>query len=283
MKCARLVSQEGEILHLLITLVVCLSFMLTQSWKETRKCAAFGKDFLSLGLCSLLLVFLLWETLEIIQQELLVFKMTKRCSHLPPLSPLVNHPETKTKKKVKKKRKLSIFDKDRRLLIPKTQTPLSSEKNRLPSWSDYGGSPTVHNPIFLCCPTLAHTFMYTHIPHTFTYHTNTHTCSHLLHTCHTHTHTHTYHTLTHTQTYDIIHTYITHHTHICTYLTCTHTYNFQSAFLCTTFKYDISGSLGIWENVSANKRPKWTERKKEFRGNKSMLTWVNILRWKNIL
>ena len=40
-KCARLVSQEGEILHLLITLVVCLSLMVTQSWKETRKCAAF--------------------------------------------------------------------------------------------------------------------------------------------------------------------------------------------------------------------------------------------------
>ena len=40
-KCARLVSQEGEILHLLITLAVCLSLMVTQSWKETRKCAAF--------------------------------------------------------------------------------------------------------------------------------------------------------------------------------------------------------------------------------------------------
>lgn len=216
--------------------------------------------------------------------------MTKRCSHLPPCSPLVNHPETKTKKKVRrKKRKLSIFDKDRRLLIPKTQTPLSSEKNRLPSWSDYGGSPTVHNPIFLCCPTLAHTYIhvYTYTTHIHIPHKHTHMLTSITHMPYTYSHTHTHtihsHTQSHTQTYHIIYTYITHHTHICTYLTCTHTYNFQSAFLCTTFKYDISGSLGIWENVSANKRPKWTERKKEFRGNKSMLTWVNILRWKNIL
>lgn len=129
-------------------------------------------------------------------------EMTKRCSHLPPLSPLVNHPETKTKKKIlKKKRKLSIFDKVRRLRIPKTQTPLSSEKNRLPSWSDDGGSPTVHTHFFPCCPTPAHTFTHTHscihIYHTHSHTTQTHTCSHLLHTCHTHTHTHTYHTITH--------------------------------------------------------------------------------------
>lgn len=135
-------------------------------------------------------------------------KMTKRCSHLPPRSPLVNHPETKTKKKVKrKKRKLSIFDKDRRLLIPKTQTPLSSEKNRLPSWSDYGGSPTVHNPIFLCCPTLAHTFTHTHscihIYHTHSHTTQTHTHAHIYytHAIHILTHTHTPYTHTHSHTH----------------------------------------------------------------------------------
>ena len=131
-----------------------------------------------------------------------------------------------------------------------------------------------------------HTVMHTHLPHTFTYHTNTHTCSYLLHAIHMLTQAHAIHshTQSHTQTYHRIHTYITHHTHICTYLTYTHTYNFQSAFLCPTFKYEISGLLGIWENVSANKRPKWAEGKKEFRGNKSKLTWVNIniLRWKNI-
>ena len=132
-----------------------------------------------------------------------------------------------------------------------------------------------------------HTLMYTHLPHTFTYHTNTHMLTPITHMPYTYSHTHIpyNHTQSQTQTYHIIHTYITHHTHICTYLTCTHTYNFQSAFLCTTFKYEISRSLGIWENVSANKRPKWTERKKEFGGNKSVLTWVNIniLTWKNIL
>ena len=218
--------------------------------------------------------------------------MTKRCSHLPPLSPLVNHPETKTKKKVKKKkRKLSIFDKVRRLLIPKTQTPLSSEKNRLPSWSDYGGSLTVHTHFFPCCPTPAHTFTHTHscihIYHIHSHTTQTHTHAHTYytHAIHILTHTHTIHSHTVTHTNIPHNTYIYHTSYICTYLTCTHTYNFQSAFLCTTFKYEISRSLGIWENVSANKRPKWAERKKEFGGNKSMLTWVNIniLRWKNIL
>ena len=159
--------------------------------------------------------------------------MTKRCSHLPHLSPLVNHPETKTKKKVKKReRKLSIFDKVRRLLIPKTQTPLSSEKNRLPSWSDYGGSPAVHTPFFPCCPTPAHTFTHTqsciHIYHTHSHTTQTHTHAHtyyMPYTCshkhmpYTHTHSHTHkHTTEYIHISHIIHTYA-HTSHTLTHTT----------------------------------------------------------------
>ena len=219
--------------------------------------------------------------------------MTKRCSHLPPLSPLVNHPETKTKKKVKKKKRENypslIKSGDFWYPKPKLHSPLKKTgflPDRIMREAQQSSPPSSHVALPQHTHSHTHSHAYTSTTHIHIPHKHTHTHSHLLHAIHILIQTHVIysHTQSHTQTYHRIHTYITHHTHICTYLTYTHTYNFQSAFLCPTFKYEISGLLGIWENVSANKRPEWTEGKKEFRGNESKLTWVNIniLRWKNI-